>query len=149
MKICKMCEKCIERNMLDFDVLYCIQKPMACVTSSIDLLYLIKTSQCRWIILMKENVILFIWLFCFNIRLNNCYIYEKDLQFYWLLIYIPMNIYTYEYIYIYICIYDYQVVLATMMGNECFMITIIYIYITYMYVYYIYIYVYIYIYIYI
>ena len=31
---------------------------MACITSSIDLLYLIKTSWCRWIISIKENLIL-------------------------------------------------------------------------------------------
>ena len=45
---------------------------MACITSSIDLLYLIKTSRCRWIIFIKENLILLICPFCFNIRLNNC-----------------------------------------------------------------------------
>ena len=45
---------------------------MACITSSIDLLYLIKTSWCRWIIFIKENLILLICPFCFNIRLNNC-----------------------------------------------------------------------------
>ena len=28
---------------------------MACITSSIDLLYLIKTSWCRWIFFIKEN----------------------------------------------------------------------------------------------
>ena len=46
---------------------------MACITSSIDLLYLIKTSRCRWIIFIKENLILLICPFCFNIRLNNCF----------------------------------------------------------------------------
>ena len=45
---------------------------MACITSSIDLLYLKKTSRCRWIIFIKENLILLICPFCFNIRLNNC-----------------------------------------------------------------------------
>ena len=45
---------------------------MACITSSIDLLYLIKTSWCRWITFIKENLILLICPFCFNIRLNNC-----------------------------------------------------------------------------
>ena len=45
---------------------------MGCITSSIDLLYLIKTSWCRWIIFIKENSILLICPFCFNIRLNNC-----------------------------------------------------------------------------
>ena len=58
--------------MPDFHILICIQKPMACITSSIDLLYLIKTSWCRWIIFIKENLILLICPFCFNIRLNNC-----------------------------------------------------------------------------
>ena len=42
---------------------------MACITSTTDLLYLIKTSWCRWIILIKENLILLICPFCFNIRL--------------------------------------------------------------------------------
>ena len=45
---------------------------MACITSSIDLLYLIKLSWCRWIIFIKENLILLICPFCFNIQLNNC-----------------------------------------------------------------------------
>ena len=31
-----------------------------------------KNFFCRWIILIKENLILLICLFCFNIRLNNC-----------------------------------------------------------------------------
>ena len=39
---------------------------------SIDLLYLIKTSWCRLIIFIKENLIHLIYPFCFNIRLNNC-----------------------------------------------------------------------------
>ena len=39
---------------------------MACISSSIDLLYLIKTSWCRCIIFIKENLILLIWPFCFN-----------------------------------------------------------------------------------
>ena len=55
--------------MLDFDVLILM---LACITSSIDLLYLIKTSWCRWIIFIKENLILLICPFCFNIQLNNC-----------------------------------------------------------------------------
>ena len=45
---------------------------MACITSSTDLLYLLKTSWCRWIIFIKGNLILLICSFCFNIRLNNC-----------------------------------------------------------------------------
>ena len=45
---------------------------MASIISSIDLLYLIKTSWCRSVIFIKENLILFICPFCFNIRLNNC-----------------------------------------------------------------------------
>ena len=45
---------------------------MAYITSLIDLLYLVKTSWCRWIIFTKENLILLICPFCFNIRLNNC-----------------------------------------------------------------------------
>ena len=65
--------KCIQKNIFDFDVLICIQKPMACITSSIDLLYLIKTtSWCSWVIFIKENLILLICPFCFNIRLSNC-----------------------------------------------------------------------------
>ena len=39
---------------------------MACINSSIDLLYLIKTSCCRWIIFIKENLILLICPFYFN-----------------------------------------------------------------------------------
>ena len=42
MKICKMSKKTIQKNMLEFNVLIYIQRPMACITSSIDLLYLIK-----------------------------------------------------------------------------------------------------------
>ena len=44
---------------------------MACITPSIDLLYLIKTFWCRWIIFIKENLILLIFPF-FNIRLDDC-----------------------------------------------------------------------------
>ena len=45
---------------------------MACITSSIDLLYLIKTSLCHWIIFIKENLILVICSFHFNnTQLNN------------------------------------------------------------------------------
>ena len=62
----------MEKIFLDFDVLIWIEKPMACLTSSIDLLYLVKTSWCHWIIFIKENLILFIFPFCFNIWLNNC-----------------------------------------------------------------------------
>ena len=58
--------------MLDFDVFICIKKPMACITSSTDLLYFIKTSWCHWIIFIKENLILLIYPCCFNIQLNNC-----------------------------------------------------------------------------
>ena len=58
--------------MLAFDVLISIYKPMACITSSTDVLYLIKTSWCHWIIFIKENLILLICPFCFNIRLKNC-----------------------------------------------------------------------------
>ena len=58
--------------MLNFEVLICIYKPMACITFSMDLLYLIKTSWCRWIICAEENFILLICPFCFKIRLNNC-----------------------------------------------------------------------------
>ena len=58
--------------MLDFDVLICIYIRIACITSSIDLLYLIRTSWLRWIIFTKENLILLICPFCFNIRLDNC-----------------------------------------------------------------------------
>ena len=61
----KMCKMCI-------DVLICIQKSMVCIFSSIDLLYLIKTSWCHWIIFLKENLILLICPFCLNIRLSNC-----------------------------------------------------------------------------
>ena len=42
---------------------------MACITCSIDLLYLIKTSRCHWIIFIKENLILLICPSCFNIQL--------------------------------------------------------------------------------
>ena len=45
---------------------------MACITSSIDLLHLIKTSCYRWIIFIKENLILLLCPFCFNIPLSNC-----------------------------------------------------------------------------
>ena len=45
---------------------------MAWITSPIGLLYLIKTSWCRWIIFIKENLILLICSFYYNIRLNNC-----------------------------------------------------------------------------
>ena len=45
---------------------------MALTTSSIDLLYLIKTPWCCWVTFVKENLILLICLFHFNIRLNNC-----------------------------------------------------------------------------
>ena len=45
---------------------------MACITFSINLLYLIKTSLCHWIIFIKENLILVICSFHFNnIQLNN------------------------------------------------------------------------------
>ena len=37
-----------------------------------DLLYLIKASWCRWIIFINQFLILFIFPFCFNIRLKNC-----------------------------------------------------------------------------
>ena len=67
MKICKISK----RKMLDFDVLICIYKPMAYITSSTDLSYLIKTSWCRWIIFIKKILVLLICPFCFNIRLNN------------------------------------------------------------------------------
>ena len=55
-----------------FYVLICIKKPMACITSSIDLLYLTKTSWCRCIIFIKEYLILLICPFYFTIRLKNC-----------------------------------------------------------------------------
>ena len=45
---------------------------MACITSSVDLLYSIKTSGCCWILFIKENLILLISPFSFNIRLNHC-----------------------------------------------------------------------------
>ena len=45
---------------------------MACITSSIDLLYLIKTSEYRRILFIKEDLVLPIFPFCFNIRVNNC-----------------------------------------------------------------------------
>ena len=44
---------------------------MACITSSADLSYLIKTSWCRWIIFITENLILFISPFYFNIQLRE------------------------------------------------------------------------------
>ena len=46
---------------------------MACITSSVDLLSLIKTFWCHWIIFIKENFIFLICPFCFNIRPNNCF----------------------------------------------------------------------------
>ena len=55
--------------MLDFGALICILKPMTCITCSIDLLYLIKTSRCRWVIFVKEILILHICPSCFNIQL--------------------------------------------------------------------------------
>ena len=45
---------------------------MACITSSTDLLYLIKTSWCPWIIFIKENLTLHNFPSCFNILLNSC-----------------------------------------------------------------------------
>ena len=44
---------------------------MALITSSNNLLYLMKTSWCDWIILIKENFIV-IRSFCFNIQLIDC-----------------------------------------------------------------------------
>ena len=44
---------------------------MACITSLIDLLYLIKISWCHWIVVIRGNFILLICPFCFNIQLNN------------------------------------------------------------------------------
>ena len=55
--------------MLDFGALIRILKPMTCITFSIDLLYLIKTSRCRWVIFIQEILILLIWPSCFNIQL--------------------------------------------------------------------------------
>ena len=45
---------------------------MANIISSIDLLCLVKTSWCRWIIFIQENLIPLICPLCFNIRLSNC-----------------------------------------------------------------------------
>ena len=45
---------------------------MASITSSIDLLYLIKTSWCRWIIVIEESLILLVCPFSFNILLYTC-----------------------------------------------------------------------------
>ena len=53
-KLCKMCTKRMQENMLDFHFLIYIQKPIACITSSMDLLYLTKTSWCCWIILLRK-----------------------------------------------------------------------------------------------
>ena len=52
---------------------------MACITSSIDLSYLIKTSWCRWITFIKENLILLICPFCFNIRLGKPSLFSNTL----------------------------------------------------------------------
>ena len=41
---------------------------MAFITSSVDLLYLVKTSWCCWIIFIKENLMFLIRPFCFNIQ---------------------------------------------------------------------------------
>ena len=98
----KMCKKCIQKNILDFDVLICIQKSMACITSSTDLLYLIKTSWCRQIIFFEENLILFICPFCY---LATVYKNEKDLQYKYTHTHIYIHIHIYIYIYIYIHIY--------------------------------------------
>ena len=46
------------------------------IMSSISLLYLIKTSWCRWIIYFKEKLIL-ICPFCFNMRLKNCLLVQE------------------------------------------------------------------------
>ena len=48
------------------------KKQKVCITSSVDLLYLMKTYWCRWIIFIMENLILLVCLFYFNIWLNNC-----------------------------------------------------------------------------
>ena len=66
-KICKM----YTGKYVRFWSVICILKPMVCITSLTDLLYLIRTS-CRWIILIKKNLFLHIWPFCFTIRLHNC-----------------------------------------------------------------------------
>ena len=50
---------------------------MACITSLINLLYLIKPSWCHWIIFTKENLITLICPFCFNIRLMHTYIHPS------------------------------------------------------------------------
>ena len=45
---------------------------MACITFPADLLYLVKTSWCRWIVFIIESLILLICSFFFNILLNSC-----------------------------------------------------------------------------
>ena len=71
----------VQKNISDFEVLIFIQKPMGCITSSADVLFLIKTFWCRWIIFIKENLILLICPFSsfahFSIRRNNCLQLQK------------------------------------------------------------------------
>ena len=49
-------------------------------------LYLTKTSWCRFIIFIEESLIPSFTHFALTFDLTNVYNYEKDLQFYWLLI---------------------------------------------------------------
>ena len=58
--------------MLDFDLLICIYKPVLhhflnCVVMFNRIFFL-----CHWIFFIKENLILLIFPFCFNIPLNDC-----------------------------------------------------------------------------
>lgn len=85
------------------DDLICIQTPMACISSSVHLLYLIKTPWCRWVIFIKGNLILLICPFCFNIQLNNC-LQLRDRSS---IILVALHTYICVYIFIYICIYLY------------------------------------------
>ena len=79
-----MCREKYIRFLILF-VLVCILKwPMACITLSIDFLYLGKTSWCCWIIFIKENLIVLIcpfylntWLFISTRKIFNFTGYSK------------------------------------------------------------------------
>ena len=79
---------------------------MAGITSSIDLLHLIKTSWHHWIIFIKENLILFFCIFCFNIQLNNCLQLQE--RFSILLVALEILRYIHTYVHTYVHSNTYQ-----------------------------------------